>query len=252
MVSGISSSSSYYTSALQTQSRGRPNPAEMFAKIDSDSSGGISETELTSFTSNMKTQSSSESSESSFSTYDKDGNGELDASEMQAYMQAMSPPPPPMGGGMRGASPEETFAAADEDDSSTLSADELATFASNFTSATGGSLDIDDAISTYDTDGDGELNASEMDEFMKASGAPGVKTASASTRAESLLSQYDEDSDGLLNSTELESLLSSTSQQNSSLIQSMLSAYSQNSGTASQDLVSLLFGANSSTYSATI
>jgi len=64
--------------------------------------------------------------------------------------------------------PDEMFKKLDSDGSGGLSQTELDTWAKDFSSMTGQTIDTKNAISTYDKDGDGALSKTEMDTMMKS------------------------------------------------------------------------------------
>lgn len=143
MVSGIGSYGNY-SSYLQTQAaRERPDPAEMFNRVDGDGSGGVSQTELETFVAEMSSRTGdSIDTTDAVATYDSDGDGELSAEELKSFMEAsgiMPPPPPPGGaGGMNGG--------GSDDESTSASADSV--------------------ISAYDTNGDGVLSSDELQAYL--------------------------------------------------------------------------------------
>jgi Ca2+-binding EF-hand superfamily protein len=74
-----------------------PNASEMFSKIDTDSSGGISEDEFNAIAKN------GDGNGPEFSDIDTDGDGSISETENEDFMKNMGPPPgPPPGGGMGG------------------------------------------------------------------------------------------------------------------------------------------------------
>ena len=99
MVNGIGSNTNYMCCLQTGTPRSSPGPAEMFNKVDSDGSGGISQSELETFAEGMssKTGGSIDTTDA-VSTYDADGNGELSSDEFGSFMQANMPPPGGMGG----------------------------------------------------------------------------------------------------------------------------------------------------------
>lgn len=76
-------------------SEGDPS-SDLFAALDADQSGGVSETELSDFLSKASSSSSTDSS-SLFGSIDSDSDGSITQAELQAYMQSQRPegPPPP-------------------------------------------------------------------------------------------------------------------------------------------------------------
>jgi Ca2+-binding EF-hand superfamily protein len=238
MVSGIDSSSLYLNSMRQAMSQ-RPDPAEMFKKADTDGSGGISQSELDDLARKISERTGSTiDTSSAISTYDKDGDGELNSEEMDAFMKSTMQQGV---GHMRiQKGPGDLAGALDTDKSGGVSQSELETWAKNMSEETGSTIDTTDAVSTYDTDGDGELSQTELESFLEASGVPSPGTArmappppppessdsgSTTTSADSIISKYDTNGDGVLSASELEAYLDDQSSSSASLVSKAMSAY---------------------------
>jgi Ca2+-binding EF-hand superfamily protein len=182
-MSGISGISSSMMSSVYAQSMKRPDPAEMFKKVDTDGNGGISQNELNAMAEEMTARSGQTLDLSeAINTYDLDGDALLSQDEMGTMMMAlketMGPPPPPGSG----TSPEQATAAyqanSGEEDSEdifnsldtngdgVISQDELEAMFDKMAAVTGSSPDSAEAISSYDQDGDEALNQEEMDTMM--------------------------------------------------------------------------------------
>ena len=159
MINGIGSYNNCMN-YLQT-ARGRPDPAEMFNKVDSDGSGGVSRSELDTLVQDIssKTGNSIDTTDA-VSTYDADGNGELSGDELKSFMEArgMKPPPPPGGAGVMNG-------VGSIGGSSTTSAESI--------------------ISEYDTNGDGVLSSDELQGYLDSS-----DTASLNALLQQALSAY--------------------------------------------------------------
>ena len=260
MVNGIGSSSSY-ANYLQPQAmRSRPDPAEMFKKLDADNSGGISESELETLAQKIsKDTGQTIDTKNAISIYDTDGNGELSSEEMSAFMQATMQQGLGMmgmhgGHGNRG----DLFTALDSDGSGGVSQLELDTWATNMSSETGKTLDTSKAISTYDKDGNGELSSAEFKSFLDAGGIKpppppeSSESTTSTTTANSVLSKYDTNGDGVLSASELQAYLddissasstdSSSSSSLNSLVAKALSAYASNQATNLQNLFQSITG----------
>jgi phage shock protein A len=85
----------------------RPDPQEMFNRMDTDGSAGIDADELNSVTEKMAEHSgNSIDAESLMAEFDEDGDGVLNEEETHNAMESLKeqmgppPPPPPMGGPM--------------------------------------------------------------------------------------------------------------------------------------------------------
>jgi len=203
-IDGISGS--IIGSIRSQSSESRQDPAEKFKELDSDGSGGLDKTELSSLAQELsKMIGKTLDVDSSITSYDANEDGELSREEMASLVKDTLGAPPEMGqdasnlssasgsednlqtllnlleemnqqrGGMQGAppagpppDPAEKFAELDTDANGTLSQDELDAMATDFAADTGQTIDMTDAISSYDTDGDGELNQDEMDTMMQA------------------------------------------------------------------------------------
>jgi Ca2+-binding EF-hand superfamily protein len=186
MVNGIDSSSSYLTYLQTHPTKHKTSAAEMFNKVDTDGSGGISASELETLAQKIsKDTGQTINTKNAITTYDTDGNGELSSEEMSAFMQATMQ----QGMGMMGmhggpGKGGDLFTALDSDGSGGVSQSELDTWATNMSSETGMTLDTSKAISTYDTDGNGELSDTELKSFLDASGIkPPTSQASLNSSA---------------------------------------------------------------------
>lgn len=254
MVNGIGSNFSYMNYSQTSAVRSRPDPAEMFSKVDTDGSGGVSQSELESFVTNMSNKTGkSVDTTGAVTNYDTDGSGELSQDELKSFMEATMPPPggvKRMGEGQG----KDPFSAIDSDSSGGVSQSELETFLADFSSKTGESVESTDSVSTYDIDGNGELSKDELKSFMDANeivppppppppGGMGMKGAkekseeTSTTAADSVISAYDTNADGLLSSDELQGYLDDTDTGSASsmisLLKQAISAYSANSAGSS-------------------
>jgi Ca2+-binding EF-hand superfamily protein len=145
--------------------------------------------------------------------------------------------------------PPDLFQALDTDGSGEIDQSELDTWAKNMSSKTGMPVKTSEAISTYDSDGNGSLSSTELHSFLESTGIkppadgpppgppPGsvAKTGDTSSgNADSIISAYDTNGDGVLSSSELQPYLDDTNNTSSenylSLIAQALSAYLQNTG----------------------
>ncbi len=215
MISGVSSSPTIFD-YLETSS----TTEDLFTTTDTDSSGGISESELETLAEQLSALSdSSGDTEDALSTYDTDGDGELSGEELKSFLDATMQSATGMMGGQGSSG---FFNEVDADGSGGISEEELTALASNISEQTGQTLDTSEALTNYDSNEDGELNDTELKSFMDASGIkppPPPQSAGISgtgseeeSTAESILSSYDTDSDGALSISELQSYLDSMKQ----------------------------------------
>jgi len=207
---------------LQQQAMGRSDPSDLFDKVDSDASGGISQTELEAWAGAMSDETGvSIDTADAVSTWDEDGDGVLNDEELASFMRETMPPPPGNRGMGPAASAEGLFQALDADESTGISESELTQWAENMSEETGNALDVSSTFSDYDLDGDGELSSSELDSFLTENGI-GAPEATAAERqeeentgvgtadSESVISEYDTNGDGVLSGDELQAYLDDT------------------------------------------
>ncbi len=86
-INSIGGSMGYGMAAMR-----RPDPQEMFKKVDSDGSGGVSQTELQSLTEKIS-QKSGQSFDAAkmLSEYDSNSDGSLGEDEMKSLMESIRP-----------------------------------------------------------------------------------------------------------------------------------------------------------------
>ena len=94
-ISSVSSMTGQMMQQMQ-QMRGKPpSKEEMFNEIDSDGSGGISQSEFADLAEKISAKSgTSIDAEEALSSYDEDGDGELSSDELDAFMTDNRPPMP--------------------------------------------------------------------------------------------------------------------------------------------------------------
>lgn len=179
-ISGVSGSGDAWANMKAQRSQMQ---AKMFAKVDTDSSGGVDKTELQSLLADVAKKTgvtNSSSSDELFSKMDSNSDGSLSSDELGQGMQSIMPPPP------------STMDFAQSRSDSTSSGDDLFT--------------------KVDTDGDGSVSKAELQSLMKmmdklaSDGSPdGTSSASTtSTSSEEMFAKLDTDSDGSLSQTEFE------------------------------------------------
>ncbi|MGN8002485.1 XopAW family type III secretion system calcium-binding effector [Acidovorax sp. 22279] len=179
----ISSVSSAWSSAsVQRASRPGPSPERLLSKIDTDGSGGVSDTELQGLLDNVakKTGVSSQTSAADLvKQYDANGDGSLNADELGKTLQSVLPPPPSTmafaqsrGGegsssatSATGQAGDDLFGKVDSDGDGAVSKTELQALLEAMSGGTASQTGVssDDVFSQLDTDGDGSLTQAEFD-----------------------------------------------------------------------------------------
>lgn len=222
MVSGISGSGGM-------SGMFRPDPQDLFGKIDTDGSGGVSQAELQAFSEDMqeKTGNTLDASETTFTGYDSDGNGILSTEELDTLLQSgnggagaqsqgMGPPLPP---------PDQAASAYNSNlDHDTLSSlisglqgilDKLTsgneTTGSKSAAASGGTVsnlpDPQDFFDNVDSDGSGGISQSELESMAEKMANMGGSVIDTSDEA---FTSYDSDGSGSLSADELKVVMDSS------------------------------------------
>lgn len=176
-ISGVSGSGDAWATMKAQRSQMQ---AKMFAKVDTDSSGGVDKSELGSMMADVAKKTgvtNSASSDELFSKMDSNSDGSLSSDELDQGMQSIMPPPPST----------MDFAQSRSDSG---------------TSSTGSSGD--DLFGKVDTDGDGSVSEAEMKSLMDKMASDSGADSTSSTPSSDMFAQLDTDSDGSLSQTEFE------------------------------------------------
>lgn len=176
-ISGISGASSAWSSMIAMRGNRPPggkDPAEMFAKVDTDGNGSVDEAELQTMLDDIseKTGTSFDASAGDMlSKMDSDGDGSLSQTELDEGMRSMMPPPSTMdfaqsrgaeGGG------DDLFGKIDTDGDGKVSSDELQSLFDKM----GVEEDATERFAELDTDGDGSLSQTEFEAGRPHGGMP--------------------------------------------------------------------------------
>ncbi len=207
----------------------RPDPAQKFKDLDTDSNGGLDKTELSAMAKELsKMTGKTLNVDDSITTYDADNDGLLNQDEVGTMLQKTLGPPPDSetsfemqqalqayqansedddqmsvllnmlnqsssSSATSGLSldPAQMFSELDSDGSGGINKTELDVMAKNISSVTGRTMDTEKAINAYDIDQNGELSQTEMDTMMKESTekSGGSQQASKSQEREDFLRQ---------------------------------------------------------------
>ncbi len=203
MINSIGGNQGMLNTMMNQSVQRRPSPEEKFNEIDTDSSGGVSATELATLTEEISSRSGQTiTTEDAFSTFDSDNDGALSQSEMDSMMTAVMEqfgPPSQSGGadpsfqqaltsysenmgsselssmiGQIGAMPApppppnaaEQFSEVDEDSDGAISLEELSALTDEMSTVSGTTLDAGESLAASDADEDGVLNEEEMQSLM--------------------------------------------------------------------------------------
>lgn len=165
-ISGVSGSSNAWAAVSAQRAQ---HQARMFAKVDTDSSGGVDQTELSSMLSDVasKTGASLGDSQELFTKMDSNADGSLSSDELDKGMKDLMPPPSTMdfaqsrGMGGSNGSQDDLFSKVDTDSDGAVSQDELQVLTDKIKSESG--QDVSQDFSLLDADGSGSLSQAEFD-----------------------------------------------------------------------------------------
>lgn len=187
-ISGVSGSSNPWAALKNQHSQMQ---AKMFAKVDTDSSGGVDQAELQTMLSDIsqKTGVSIDSnSADTFTKMDSNADGTLSSDELGQGMQSMMPPPPSTmdfaqsrSAGGSGGSQDDLFVKVDTNSDGALDQTELKTLTDKIKADTG--EDTSEMFAKLDTDSDGKLTQSEFDTGRPQGGPQGASGAQGSEKA---------------------------------------------------------------------
>ena len=184
-ISGVTSSSSSSDPWAAMKAQHAQRQAKMFAKVDTDSSGGVDKAELTTMLSEIsqKTGTSIGSdTEATFTKMDSNAYGNLSSDELGKGMQSLMPPPSTMdfaqsrsanGTSGSGGSQEDLFAKIDTNGDGSVDKAESKVLSDKIKSETG--KDTSDMFAKLDTDSDGKLTQTEFDAGKPEGSAQGAK-----------------------------------------------------------------------------
>ncbi|BDT73071.1 hypothetical protein os4_26180 [Comamonadaceae bacterium OS-4] len=165
-ISGVSGSSNAWAAVSAQRAQ---HQAKMFAKVDTDSNGGVDQTELSSMLSDVasKTGASLGDSKELFTKMDSNADGSLSSDELDKGMKDLMPPPSTMdfaqsrGMGGSNGSQDDLFSKVDTDSDGAVSKDELQVLTDKIKSESG--QDVSQDFSLLDADGSGSLSQAEFD-----------------------------------------------------------------------------------------
>jgi Ca2+-binding EF-hand superfamily protein len=215
--------SSIFTQGMQS----RPDPAQKFKELDTDSNGSLDKTELSAMAKELSTMTGKALNvDDSITTYDADSDGQLNQDEVGAMMQQVLGPPPNAGSGVSSQQASQAYQANSGDDqlsallkildqtanssSTSSSSDDTLSIllkmleqSANSSSTANSRPSPDEMFKKLDSDSSSGLNKSELDawaeDFSKMTGQS-IDTANA-------ISTYDANGDGELSQTEMDTMM---------------------------------------------
>jgi len=172
----------------------KPDPEEMFNKLDTNGDGKVSKDELTSAISQISEKTgSSFNVDDIFTKSDTDQDGEISKDEYMAAVKKMEANRAKMQGmGGQQMNPQEMFKKIDTNGDGSISKDEFKTFSAKMDEKTGKTTDSDQTFDVMDTNQDGVVSADEYAAYMEkvaekmraeAGGSDKVQSAQQTTAA---------------------------------------------------------------------
>ncbi len=225
-ISGLSSSTNLQQLAAWQSSASQ----RLFSKLDTNGDGQIDKSELTAFASQLQSRTGrSLNVDQTLATYDTNGDGTLAPDELTNMMQTRMAAHHASGHHHHGGG---LFAKIDTNGDGQIDKSELTALANTVQAKTGQSIDIDQAMSAYDTNGDNALSPAEFSGLMQ-----GLRSTSAITSpatSQQALASYSQNVGGnSADATLLQSLLGGGSGGNdatSALLQALLGGGSNGNG----------------------
>lgn len=214
MVNGITGVSGGMSATMMQEMR-----AKMYAKVDSNSDGGVDETEFSDMTAHISEMTGEEmDSASLFSEFDANQDGNLDEDELDAFHQeqmANMPPPPQFESEQIELMRQDIFSQMDQDEDGQLNQDEFATMMENNPAGATSAAESEEIFNKMDSNEDGFVSQAEMDEYWSQQGmdaaqgpAGALGAQSAESDVESILMKIlageDEDTDTTTESAAIE------------------------------------------------
>jgi Ca2+-binding EF-hand superfamily protein len=138
---------------IQQQEASRPqppSPEEMFAKLDSNSDGGVDESEFIAGAPQDGRGPSESQLKETFASFDTDGDGSLTSDELETGFKSRRPEGPPPSGGPGGAGGPPPASASDEEDDDETDA-LLAMLQKSAESSSSGSVNKEDLASILES-----------------------------------------------------------------------------------------------------
>jgi Ca2+-binding EF-hand superfamily protein len=215
LLSSITSDSSDLLASLLESSSGlaqagqqtkKESSDDVFAKLDKNGDGTISQDEMTAVF-------GSTDGASKFSAADTDGDGKVTAAELKTAMEKAGQE------NMQSKMSEDLFAKLDSNSDNSISKDEM--------TAVFGSTDGASKFSAADTNGDGKVTLDELQAAMEKAGPPPPPPSGASgtssSSTETVFNSLDTNGDGTISQAELAAFL----EQNTTTTSSASDTYSQ-------------------------
>lgn len=207
-ISSVSGSSNAWANAISQRNQMQ---TKMFAKVDSDSSGGVDQTELSTMLSDISAKTGTTlDAEKLFSTMDSNSDGSISSDELSTGMQSVMPSPPStmaFAQNRSGSTEEDDlFSKVDSNADGSVDETEMTAFTDKMKADTG--HDGATSFATLDADSDGKLTQAEFDAGRPAEGTQsaqnsgGIKGAGGTSEASTSFDPLDTDQDGTVSQLE--------------------------------------------------
>ncbi|WP_018248861.1 CREC-EF hand family protein [Orenia marismortui] len=148
--------------------------AQILAEFDEDEDEVLNETEFSNFASDLSEKIGQDiDAEELFAQMDSDEDGSVTEAEMKAFQQENRPPM--MGGGPKppqASMTEEAISSFDEDEDEALNESEFSNFASDLSEKIGQDINAEELFAQMDSDEDGSVTKAEMEDFHQENRPP--------------------------------------------------------------------------------
>lgn len=191
-ISGVSGSGDAWSAMKAQRSQMQ---TKMFARVDTDSSGGVDKTELSDLLSKISQKAGvtvGGDTEATFTKMDSDADGQLSSDELAQGMQSLLPPPSTMdfaqsrstnGTGNTSAGEDDLFSKIDTNGDGTVDKSEITALTDKIKADTG--EDTTDMFAKLDANSDGSLSQAEFEAGRPTDGAEGTGGPGGSGKGES-------------------------------------------------------------------
>ena len=224
MMSRMQTRGSSESASSAISGKQKPDLAALVTQLDTDSSGSLESTEIADLAEKISQATGVSTDLTEFmNTYDTNTDASLSTDEAVAALEANPPQGPPPGGmggpgGAGGSMEKELANSADSNGDGTIDSEEAQSLVGFINNATGSSLEVEDFMSTYNTDGEAGLTSDEAVAALEAnrpegppppppSGGMGGMGGTGASMESDLVSSADSNGDGTISADEAQGLV---------------------------------------------